>query len=251
MYILKFLFFPFSLLYKFYFVLIFGLLMIILYPVYYIVLTRRRLFQMGFIIIRLHAYLLCIFGFIYIKGINKKNIPQTGPFIICANHTSFIDILCIYVTFKKYFVFTGKKEIEKWPLFHIFYTSGMNILVDRHSRKGAYKAFKEMANVIDQKHSLMIFPEGTISNTAPNMGEFKSGAFTIAIQKKVPILPITLINNWKLFGKGNILLTKARPGIAKVVIHPLVYTNSLSDQDTVILPFIIRDIIKEPLKSNK
>ncbi len=56
--------------------------------------------------------------------------------------------------FEDYFVFTGKKEVEKWPLFHIFYTSGMNILVDRKNKMGLIKAFKRMMEVIDEGHPL-------------------------------------------------------------------------------------------------
>ena len=243
----KILLYPFSLIYKFYFVSIFGILMLLLYPLYYLILKKRKAFKTGFKIIRVHAWLLSVFGLIIVRIIDKKNIPAKGSYIICANHTSFIDIICIYIAFKDYFIFTGKKEIEKWPLFNIFYTSGMNILVDRHNRKGAFEAFKKMSKVIDDGNPLMIFPEGTISKKAPQLGSFKSGAFTIASKKQVPIIPVTFLNNWKLFQRGNLLKTNAQPGFAKMIIHPPVITTKLSEEAKEKLPDQIKEIIQAPL----
>ncbi len=221
--------------------------MLLLYPLYFIVLKKQKAFKTGFKIIRLHAWMLSISGLIIVKVINKENIPNSGPYVICANHTSFIDILCIYIAFKDFFIFTGKKEIKKWPLFNIFYTSGMNILVDRHSKKGAYDAYKRMSKVIDEGNSLMIFPEGTISKNAPILGDFKSGAFSVASKKEVPIIPVTFLNNWQLFQRGNLLITNAHPGIARMIIHPAVVTKSLSETKKENLSDFIRKIIASPL----
>lgn len=221
--------------------------MLLLYPLYFIVLKKQKAFKTGFKIIRLHAWMLSISGLIIVKVINKENIPNSGPYVICANHTSFIDILCIYIAFKDFFIFTGKKEIKKWPLFNIFYTSGMNILVDRHSKKGAYDAYKRMSKVIDEGNSLMIFPEGTISKNAPILGDFKSGAFSVASKKEVPIIPVTFLNNWQLFQRGNLLITNAHPGIAKMIIHPPVVTSTLTEIEKERLADRIKCIIEAPL----
>ena len=70
-------------------------------------------------------------------------------------------------------MFTGKKEIENWPLFHKFYTSSMILLVDRNNKMGLVRAFKRMMEVIDEGHPLVILPEGTISKIAPKLIEFK------------------------------------------------------------------------------
>ncbi|MCE9540701.1 MAG: 1-acyl-sn-glycerol-3-phosphate acyltransferase, partial [Bacteroidetes bacterium] len=77
----------------------------------------------------------------------------------------------------------------------------MNILVDRDTRTGNFKAFKNMSYAIDDGNPLVIFPEGTISKDAPKLTTFKSGAFAIAIQKQIPILPITFVTNWKLLSR--------------------------------------------------
>lgn len=199
---------------------------------------------------RFYARVLNFFAIVKIKVRGIKNIPVTGSYIICPNHSSFLDIPCIYIIFKKYFVFTGKKEIEKWPLFHIFYTSGMNILVDRSNRAGAFRSFKRMAEEIDRGNPLMIFPEGTISKVAPSLTDFKSGAFAMAIQKEIPIIPVTFITNWKRLQRSNFFSGKAGPGLSEVVIHKPVYTSELKKNDTDFLQNKVREIINEPLKEN-
>ncbi len=183
--------------------------------------------------------------FMKIKG--RENILKDQPFLICSNHSSYLDIPCLYSIFEQYFVFTGKKEVEKWPLFHIFYTSGMNILVDRHNKMGLIKAFKRMMGVIDEGHPLVILPEGTISKVAPKLTEFKQGSVSLAINKQIPILPITFTTNWIRLQRNGLLKGKASPGISEVIIHPLIPTRGLTKDDTDALQIKLRDIINSPL----
>ncbi len=130
-----------------------------------------------------------------IKG--NAHLPQGEPYIICCNHTSYMDIPCIYAVFKDYFVHAGKKELAKWPLFKVFYTSGMNIMVDRQNESGSLLALKKMMRVLKRGIPIVLFPEGTISPHAPKMIEFKSGVFSLAISKQVAVLPVTFVSNWK------------------------------------------------------
>jgi len=190
-------------------------------------------------------FLFCAGIFLNIKG--RENIIEDQPFLICSNHSSFLDIPCLYSIFDKYFVFTGKKEIENWPLFHIFYTSGMNILVDRYNKMGLLKAYKRMMEVIDEGHPLVILPEGTISKIAPGLSEFKTGSVSLAIQKQIPILPITFTTNWIRLQRKGFLKGNASPGISEVIIHPLISTNGLTKDDSDALLLKLHDIINSPL----
>lgn len=190
-------------------------------------------------------WLFCTGIYLNVKG--KENIIKNQPFLICSNHSSFVDIPCIYAVFNNYFVFTGKKEIERWPLFNIFYTSGMNILVDRDNKQGALKGFKEMMKVIDEGYPLVIFPEGTISKNAPELTEFKKGAIKLAIQKQIPILPITFTTNFKRLQRKGFWKGKAGPGVAEVIIHPPIITVGINKNDADTLQTQLRTIINTPL----
>ena len=188
------------------------------------------------------------FAGIYLKVEGRKHILKEGPFLICSNHSSFVDIPVLYSLFDDYFIFTGKQEIEKWPLFNIFYTSGMNILVDRHDKVKALKGFKRMMETVEGGSPLMVFPEGTISKTAPKLTEFKIGAVLVAIKKQVPILPITFTTNWKRLQRKGLFEGEASPGVAKVIVHPPISTEGLKKADAEELLMKLRTIINTPLK---
>jgi len=240
--------FPFKLLYRIYVLAYFVLLTVLLYPIFRYLLAKKERFPTAFKLIRVYSkvWLYGIGVFIKVKG--KENILKDQPFLICSNHSSYLDPGIIYAIFKQHFVFTGKKEIENWPLFHIFYTSGMNILVDRHNKVGALKSFKRMMEVIDEGQPLMILPEGTIPKDAPKLGEFKSGAVSIAIQKQIPIIPMTQTTNWKRLQRSGLFKGKASPGIAEVIIHPPIPTKGLTRKDTDALQEKLHAIINAPLK---
>lgn len=244
--IIQYVLWPFQVIFKIYYLLIFVLSLIISYPVIYYLLFVSKNFQKAFGVMRIHAFILLLFAGVRLKVKGLANIPLDGAYIICPNHSSFLDIFCIYTLFPKYFVFTGKKEIEKWPLFHIYYTSGMNILVDRH-KTGDVRALKKMLAEIDKGIPLVIFPEGTISKQAPILAPFKSGAFALAIQKQIPIIPVTFVTNWKLLERKGVWKGKAGPGIAEVVIHKAIMTSGLNKVNIDQLQMQVQRIINGPL----
>lgn len=239
--------FPFRLVYKIYFFLFFVFILVMYYPLFRYFLAKKERFPAGFKVVRSFSRMWLLGSGIYVKALGKENIIMDKPFIICSNHSSFIDPATIYSIFTQHFVFTGKKEIENWPLFHILYTSGMNILVDRHSRVGAMKAFKEMIGVLEDGKPLVILPEGTIPFDAPKLGDFKSGATALAIKQQIPIIPITQTTNWKRLQRRGLMTGKASPGIAKVIIHPPIETKGLTKDDADELLIKLRNIINAPL----
>lgn len=247
---IKLLLLPFWVTYKLYYFLYFVISFLAAYPVFYYLLSDRKRFPRAFVVMRWFALIWQSFAFVPIRTQGRSNIPDKGSFIICANHTSYMDIPVIYCLFKNYFVFVGKKEIEKWPLFHIFYTSKMNISVDRESPSGSMEALKRMLEEIEKGHPLAIFPEGTIPKTVPELGEFKSGAFAIAIRKQIPILPVTFVTNWKRLQRSGLWKGHAGPGYSEVVIHEPVPTTGLTKKDADRLQEKIRAIINIPLKEH-
>lgn len=240
---------PLRVIYKIYYLIFFSVSLFILFPLFYFFLSDSGRFPRAFALMRRYAFVLILFAGVRIKVKGIENIPKKGPYIICPNHTSFLDIFCIYCIFSQYFVFTGKKEIEKWPLFHIFYTSGMNILVDRHSKTGSIQALKRMSAELNKGNPIVIFPEGTISKEAPKLAPFKPGAFAVAIQNKVPVLPVTFVTNWRLLQRCGIWKGKAGPGIAEVIIHKPVQTVQLSKENAGALQNKVQEIIQSPFVS--
>lgn len=151
---------------------------------------------------------------------NSKNAQ--APFILCANHTSYLDIFFMYSILPKHkFLFMGKSEILSYPLLKTFFKN-LNIPVFRGDRLKAAKSFIRARNEVAKGWSIIIFPEGGIPDETPFLMEFKDGAFKLAKSAKVGVLPLTFRNNYHLFSDPEDLLGLAHPGLAKVTIHPFI-----------------------------
>ena len=181
------------------------------------------------------------------REIPVEDLPPVA--VYCANHVSYLDIVLSYIVVPRYFVFMGKQEIQKAPLFNIFFRD-MNILVDRKSRVGSHKAYLRAAEDLGKGSSVFLFPEGTISSKG-KLIPFKNGAFKLAIDNQVPIVPVTFLNNWKLLQNGGFLKSHGRPGIAKVIVHKPVSTAGMTEKDLVNLRSGVYHIIEAALKAHE
>lgn len=187
------------------------------------------------------------FVIIYLAGIFdnvKRNFkPEKGKsYVICPNHQSYLDILMTYIVFPQYFHFLGKIELRRIPLFNIFFMR-MNIGVDRASKTASHKAYRRACVDIDKGISIAIFPEGTIPDCTPQLGKFKNGAFKLAIEKQVPIVPITYKTNWKLLSDVGHKVYGGQPGLSNVVLHKPISTVGMTEDDLDKLKTIYREIV--------
>jgi len=142
-------------------------------------------------------------------------------------------------------VYMGKKELLKAPLFSIFFKR-MDIPVDRKSKMGSHRAFKEAGEKLDQGFGVVIYPEGTISNEGV-LRPFKNGAFKLAIEKQVPIIPVANLNNWKLLQNGGFFKSYGRPGLAKIVVGEPIDTVGMTEENLVDLQNKVRSFIQHEL----
>ena len=175
---------------------------------------------------------------------------KNKSYIFVANHVSMIDVmLLISVIRNNPLVFIGKKELEKIPVFGFIYKKTM-ILVDRSSRESKKKVFEETRKKIFSGISLGIFPEGTIPESNVVLAPFKHGAFTMAIEHNVPIVPITFLDNKRKFpwSYGSLIgFSKGSPGRLRVNIHDPISTEGLSKEDRIQLSGKVRDLILKDL----
>ena len=148
-----------------------------------------------------------------------------------------------------YFHFMGKTELQQWPLFNIFF-KGMNIPLNRTSVSGMKKAFIRAEDDIDEGIGICIFPEGTIPSTTPKLDKFKNGPFKLAIDKQVPVVPITFIDGWKLLPDGIHAKKGGRPGIVKIFIHKPIETTDFTQKDLPYLREQVFKIISEKLREH-
>jgi 1-acyl-sn-glycerol-3-phosphate acyltransferase len=224
----------------------FVLGLLILYPFFLILLSNRKTFPLAFRLKRFWAaWILTLPGlFINLKRKTKQELPH--PAIYCGNHASYLDIVASYRITNKYFVFMGKQELSKAPLFNIFFKE-MNILVDRSSNIGSHRAFLQAGEEITRGNSVFLYPEGTISSVG-KLRPFKNGAFRLAIEKQIPVIPVTYLNNWKLLQNGGFFKSPGRPGISRIVIHEPISTVGMDEKNVLTLKEQVRSVILAELE---
>src|SRR5690554_7755438 len=127
-----------------------------------------------------------------------EEVLEKGPFVLAANHSSYLDIFLLYsILPKNRFLFMGKSEILNYPLVKTFFKK-LNIPVDRSSSIKSAKSLIQAKNEVENGWSIVVFPEGGILDPSSIVHEFKNGAFQLAKLSKCAILPITFINNYQL-----------------------------------------------------
>lgn len=178
-------------------------------------------------------------GFYY-KIDRNQDLETHKSYMFVANHTSMTDIMLMLAVVKSPFVFVGKKELSKIPLFGFFYKRTC-ILVDRNSSKSKMAVFNRAQKRIDQGLSICIFPEGGVPDDETIfLDTFKDGAFRVAIEHQIPIVPITFGDNKKRF---SYTFFSGSPGIMRVKIHSKVVTLGLKSENRKELREAVRQII--------
>jgi len=151
---------------------------------------------------------------VQIRG--RENIDKAQSYVIVSNHQSQYDIFVLYGWLGIDFKWVMKIELRKVPALGIACEKIGHIFIDRSNTEAALHSLDEAKSKIVNGTSVIFFPEGTRSKDG-NLGRFKKGAFKMALDLDIPILPVTIS------GTRAILPTKTIdifPGRAYMTIHP-------------------------------
>lgn len=165
--------------------------------------------------------------FLPVKIEQNSKIQKNQPYIFLANHFSYLDVAMMgFVPGDVLFV--GKASIRKAPLFG-YYFKKLHIAVDRGRVKSRAETMRRAGLALESGSGIVLFPEGGIyTQNPPQMVPFKSGAFRLAVEKNVPIIPVTLSHNYQILPDDGKLLLHRKP--AKMVLHQPLFP---SDYGTV------------------
>ena len=172
----------------------------------------------------------------------KKN----QAYVYCSNHTSYLDIPALAFAIPGHFLFVGKASLGKVPMFGYMFRN-LYISVDRSSQKARYQTLEDSYRAIDKNRSIAIFPEGTIPTSSwPKMISFKDGPFRIAIEKQIPIVPVTFPYNWIILPVNGGFLPNRHEMV--IVIHEPIETKGMTLDNVPELKQKTFDIISAELK---
>ncbi|PMD55173.1 1-acyl-sn-glycerol-3-phosphate-acyltransferas-like protein [Hyaloscypha bicolor E] len=147
-------------------------------------------------------------------------LNKTRPAVFIGNHQTELDVLMLGYMLPKYTSVTAKKSLKNWPFLGWFMSLSGTVFIDRANSTSARHAMTSAAEVITRdKQNVYMFPEGTRSYAKePMLLPFKKGAFHLAIQAGVPIVPVVVANysnvlylqGWR-FNSGSIPMKVLKP----------------------------------------
>jgi len=174
----------------------------------------------------------------------REHIDPKQSYVIVANHQSHYDVFVLYGWLGVDFKWVMKKELRRVPVLGIACEKLGHIYIDRSDPRSAVASLQAAKSRIVNGTSVLFFPEGTRSLTG-ELGKFKKGAFQMALDLGLPILPVTIV------GTRNILPPKTLnlfPGRARMRIHPPIDTSGYDTTTIDRLMDRTREIIQAGLE---
>jgi 1-acyl-sn-glycerol-3-phosphate acyltransferase len=157
----------------------------------------------------------------WVKTCGKEWIDPNQSYVVVSNHQSFYDIFVLYGWLGIDIKWVMKKELRKVPIIGYICEKMEHIYIDRSNPQAAVESINQAKARIANGISVIFFPEGTRSATG-RLGPFKKGAFRLAVDLGLPLLPVTISGTRNILPKGSMDLF---PGRVKMVIHPPIATK--------------------------
>jgi 1-acyl-sn-glycerol-3-phosphate acyltransferase len=174
----------------------------------------------------------------------KEKIKSGKPYVIVSNHQSMIDIIILF-RISYFLLWVSKKENFHVPVLgQVMWLNGY-VYLDRNNPRTFQKMYENCANILKRNMPLMVFPEGTRSKDG-NLGRFKDGAFKMAIDNKVSIIPVVLDGASSILPKKGFIIQGHHPVTIKV-LDEITYESFNTDNPSV-LKETVRNVIASELE---
>jgi len=168
---------------------------------------------------------------VHLEGADREKLDQ--PLIVVANHLSWYDVFVLAGFFPGKSRFVAKDELRRIPLFGAAWETCGHVRVNRGDRAEAVRSLTEAGDRIRRERlNVIVFPEGTRSPDGTLL-PFKKGAFVLALQTGVPILPVGISGSREVMAKGSF---RIRPGEIFVRVGEPISVEGLTvaDRDALI-----------------
>jgi 1-acyl-sn-glycerol-3-phosphate acyltransferase len=198
---------------------------------------------------RAWAFLTSAFAGVFYRFTFEVPFDRTKTYIICPNHTSNLDISAMSLLVKGNYSFMGKEELTEGVVTRLFFRT-IDIPVNRESKMSSFRAFKKAMGKLESGITMIVFPEGGIADDyPPKLHPFKNGPFRLAIEAKIPIVPVTSLNTWEILWDNG---TKygSRPGICNIFVHQPIETAHLTMDDANNLRDKVYHIIQQKFEEH-
>jgi 1-acyl-sn-glycerol-3-phosphate acyltransferase len=142
----------------------------------------------------------------------RENMHPGQPYVIVANHASYMDIPALFAALPAPPQFIAKRELLRIPFVGAALRWGRHVLIDRGNRTSARDSLEQAAAHVRQGAAVLVFPEGT-RGTTDQIAKFKTGAFRLAKQGNAAILPVGIAGTRRVLPKHGRLLRPTRVSV--------------------------------------
>lgn len=182
--------------------------------------------NLAFNISKLWAWTMLIVTGVKVRITGREKIKEGQQYVIISNHQSQYDILALVTSLKIQFRWVIKKELLYVPLFGWALYAAKNVFIDRGNREKAIASINKAVNRLPKGVSILVFAEGTRSKDG-RLQKFKKGGFTIAIERKMPILPVAVKGSRSILPKGSLVFNS---GIIDVVVCDPIFVDGYTHE---------------------
>ena len=224
---MKFIKIPLLIIWRIWFYLLFVATVLIMIPFLLILTSKESYYSVMWKMIRIWSWILVYGTGFRLKVDYHQKIDKNQSYMFCPNHASLMDPFVLILTSKNPIVFVGKKELVKIPIFGFFYKKVV-IMVDRSSPKSRKRVYEMAKKRLQNGTSIAIFPEGLVPTEDIILAPFKNGAFGLALEYQIPIVPQTYLDGKRLFSWD---FLKGGPGSLRVIQHQFIETKNLKMDD--------------------
>ncbi|GHT55828.1 1-acyl-sn-glycerol-3-phosphate acyltransferase [Bacteroidia bacterium] len=185
--------------------------------------------------------LVCIISLCPVKVIGKEKLNKKQSCIFVSNHQGSFDIFLIYGYIGQTIKWVMKQSLRKIPLVGYACERAGFIFVDNSSAQAAAKTVQIAESKLKNGASIVIFPEGSRTRTG-QMGKFKKGAYQMALDLKLPIVPVTINGSYHILPIHSYLI---HPHKMELIIHDPIETNAIPVENIRDLTLKIKELVEE------
>lgn len=197
----------------------------------------RRLSWIGYGFLWIWSWIFSRLTFIRYEFHGRENLQKGKAYIYVSNHTSFLDLPGLRLLIPGEFRPIAKKELLKLPVFGLIVRTA-TIVVDRSDAQSRKQSMDRMRETLAEGIPALIFAEGTQNRSAEILQPFKDGAFRIAVDTQLPIVPIVIMGAGKLMPPGTVNL---HPGKIKIMVGKEIDVTGLTIRDVSTLKLRVFD----------
>ena len=184
-------------------------------------------------------------GNVDLQVFGTENIPKENGFTVYSNHQGMFDILAIPATCDQPLAAVLKKELKDIPFLKQVIACTKSFPMDREDVRQSMEVILAASKEVANGRNYLIFPEGTRSKNGNQMKEFHAGSFKIASKAKAPILPVALIDCYKVFDEKG-----SKPVNMQIHYLPAITYEEYKDMKTPELAQLVHDRIEACVKAN-